>query len=121
MSEPTPSRAVLSTADFDLLREAVVHYIKTIENDPKSVKFAQLYHRLGSAARKKAAFDSVSFLGRKASPAGGCPSAGDTPERCPATRLTDRLRRISAGTGHRSPSESTHHAQRYRQEWPDRR
>ena len=52
MSEPLRSRAVLSTADFDLQREAVLHYLKIVENDPKSVKFAQLYHRLGSAAHK---------------------------------------------------------------------
>ena len=49
MSEPTRSRAVLSTADFELLREAVLHYLKVVENDPKSVQFANLYHRLGSA------------------------------------------------------------------------
>ncbi len=52
MAEPTRSRAVLSTADFELLREAVLHYLKAIENDPKSVKFANLYHRLGSAIGK---------------------------------------------------------------------
>lgn len=52
MSEPTRSRAVLSTADFELLREAVLFYLKAHEDDPKSVKFAQLYHRLGSAMGK---------------------------------------------------------------------
>ncbi len=52
MNEPHRARAVLSTADFDLLREAVLHYLKVIENDPKSTKYAQLYHRLGSAVHK---------------------------------------------------------------------
>lgn len=54
MAEPTRSRAVLSTSDFELLREAVLHYLKVVENDPKSIKFAQLYHRLGSAMGGKA-------------------------------------------------------------------
>ena len=53
MAEPTRSRAVLSTADFELLREAVLHYLKAVENDPKSIRFAQLYHRLGSAMGAK--------------------------------------------------------------------
>ena len=53
MAEPTRSRAVLSTADFELLREAVLHYLKVVENDPKSIRFAQLYHRLGSAMGAK--------------------------------------------------------------------
>ena len=49
MSEPTRSRAVLSNEDFKLLREAVLHYLKEIEDKPESVKFSNLYHRLGSA------------------------------------------------------------------------
>ncbi len=50
MSEPTRARAVLSTEDFKLIREAVLHYLKVIEDTPESVKFSNLYHRLGSAA-----------------------------------------------------------------------
>lgn len=49
MTEPTRSRAVLSNEDFKLLREAVLHYLKAIEDQPESVKFSNLYHRLGSA------------------------------------------------------------------------
>ena len=52
MSEPTPSRAVLSTQDFELLREAVLYYLKAIEDKPESIQFARLYHRLGSAMGK---------------------------------------------------------------------
>ena len=49
MTEPTRSRAVLSTEDFELLREAVLHYLKVVEDKPESIKFSRLYHRLGSA------------------------------------------------------------------------
>ena len=50
MPEPARSRAVLSNEDFKLLREAVLHYLRAIEDKPESVKFSNLYHRLGSAA-----------------------------------------------------------------------
>ena len=44
------SRAILSMADFDLLKEAVAAYIKVLpEGDPRSRQFSQLYHRLGRA------------------------------------------------------------------------
>jgi len=49
MAEPARARAVLSTEDFKLIREAVLHYLKAIEDQPESVKFSHLYHRLGSA------------------------------------------------------------------------
>jgi hypothetical protein len=49
MPEPARSRAVLSTEDFTLLREAVLHYLKVVEDTPDSIKFSRLYHRLGSA------------------------------------------------------------------------
>jgi hypothetical protein len=49
MTEPPRARAVLSTEDFKLLREAVLFYLKEIEDKPESVKFSHLYHRLGSA------------------------------------------------------------------------
>ena len=49
MSEPTRARAVLSNEDFKLLRQAVLHYLKEIQDSPESVKFSNLYHRLGSA------------------------------------------------------------------------
>lgn len=49
MTEPARSRAVLSNEDFKLLREAVLFYLKAIEDTPESVKYSNLYHRLGSA------------------------------------------------------------------------
>ena len=52
MPEPARSRAVLSNEDFRLLREAVAHYLTVIQDQPESKKFAQLYHRLGSAGPK---------------------------------------------------------------------
>jgi predicted Zn-dependent peptidase len=52
MSEPTRSRAVLSNEDFALLREAVLFYLKAHEDQPESIKFSRLYHRLGSAMPK---------------------------------------------------------------------
>ena len=50
MPEPARARAVLSNEDFKLLREAVLYYLKAIEDTPESTKFSNLYHRLGSAA-----------------------------------------------------------------------
>ena len=50
MAEPARARAVLSNEDFKLLREAVLYYLKAIEDTPESTKFSNLYHRLGSAA-----------------------------------------------------------------------
>ena len=41
------SRAVFSTDDFGLMKEAVAHYVKHIADDPRSSKFSNLYHRLG--------------------------------------------------------------------------
>jgi len=53
MSEPARARAVLSTDDFKLIKEAVLFYLKAHEDSPDSVKFSNLYHRLGSATRGK--------------------------------------------------------------------
>ena len=47
MSEPSRARAVFSTEDFRLLRNAVAHYARTNREDPDSVKYANLFHRLG--------------------------------------------------------------------------
>ncbi|WP_420383329.1 hypothetical protein [Novosphingobium sp.] len=49
MAEPQRARAVLSTEDFKLIREAVLSHLQKIEDTPESVKFSNLYHRLGSA------------------------------------------------------------------------
>jgi hypothetical protein len=45
--EPQRSRAVFSTEDFALLKEAVADYVKRRADDPRSSKFSNLYHRLG--------------------------------------------------------------------------
>ena len=46
-SEPQRSRAVFSTEDFGLMKEAIGDYIKKIADEPRSSKFSNLYHRLG--------------------------------------------------------------------------
>ena len=45
--EPARARAVFSTEDFGLLRNAVLHYLKANEDSPESIKYSNLYHRLG--------------------------------------------------------------------------
>ena len=45
--QPARSRAVFSTEDFALMKEAIAHYVKVIEDKPESSKFVNLYHRLG--------------------------------------------------------------------------
>ena len=47
MSEPQRSRAVFSSEDFTLIRKAIEHYLGTIQEQPESLKYASLYHRLG--------------------------------------------------------------------------
>lgn len=47
MNEPTPSRAVFSTEDFKLLRAAVAGHLQHVKDEPVSVKYANLYYRLG--------------------------------------------------------------------------
>ena len=47
MPAPTSARPVFSTEDFRLVRQAVVHYIRTAEGDAEMAKFSNLYHRLG--------------------------------------------------------------------------
>jgi len=46
-TEPRSARAVFSTEDFRLLRTAVAHYAREIRDDPDSIKYSNLYHRLG--------------------------------------------------------------------------
>jgi hypothetical protein len=50
MAEPQRSRAVFSTEDFRLIRNALVHYLKEVQGQPDAVKAANLYHRLGRVA-----------------------------------------------------------------------
>ncbi len=48
--EPQRARAVFSSEDFSLIREALGHYMREGQDRPESVKFAHLYHRLGRVA-----------------------------------------------------------------------
>ncbi|UZK65823.1 hypothetical protein [Sphingomonas sp. M1-B02] len=48
--EPQRSRAVFSTEDFRLIREAVGSHLQKIRDEPDSIKFSHLYHRLGRIA-----------------------------------------------------------------------
>jgi len=50
MSQPSAARATFSTEDFGLLREAVAAYVRQIGDDPRSVKYVSLHHRLGRTA-----------------------------------------------------------------------
>lgn len=45
--EPARARPIFSTEDFALLKAAVLTHLKTIEDSPDSVKYSNLYHRLG--------------------------------------------------------------------------
>jgi predicted Zn-dependent peptidase len=44
------SRAVFSTEDFTLIRTAIAHYLQEIQDQPESIKYANLYHRVGRVA-----------------------------------------------------------------------
>ena len=50
MREPQRVRAVFSTEDFRLIREAVGTHLTKIKDQPESTKYANLYHRLGRVA-----------------------------------------------------------------------
>lgn len=45
--EPQRSRAVFSTEDFRLMKTAIAEYIRRDPDAPESVKYSNLYHRLG--------------------------------------------------------------------------
>lgn len=45
--EPARARPVFSTEDFELLRTAVAAYLKQVQDEPDSVKYSNLYQRLG--------------------------------------------------------------------------
>lgn len=51
--QPTSARAVLSTRDFELIREAVMFYMTEHRGQPEADKFVHLYHRLGSAIPRR--------------------------------------------------------------------
>lgn len=48
--ERSRSRAVFSQQDFGLIRTAIAHYLKEVQDQPESIKYANLYHRLGRVA-----------------------------------------------------------------------
>lgn len=45
--EPARARAVFSTEDFQLLKAAVLTHLRTVADNPDSIKYSNLYHRLG--------------------------------------------------------------------------
>lgn len=45
--EPARARPVFSQEDAALIKTAVAHYLKEVQDSPESVKYANLYHRLG--------------------------------------------------------------------------
>ncbi len=47
MPEPAKARAVFSTEDFRLLKQAVQYYLQNNLDSPDSIKYSSLYHRLG--------------------------------------------------------------------------
>jgi hypothetical protein len=51
-NEPQPARAVFSSEDFTLIRTAVARYLQD-ENAPDTIKYANLYHRLGRMASSR--------------------------------------------------------------------
>ncbi|MBR0553346.1 hypothetical protein [Stakelama marina] len=50
VGEPGRARALLSTADFKLLRTALGEYAKQLEDEHELARVKALYHRLGSYA-----------------------------------------------------------------------
>lgn len=49
-SEPGRARALLSTADFRLLRTALTAYARTLDDREELARINALHHRLGSYA-----------------------------------------------------------------------
>jgi len=47
-TEPSRARALLSTADFQLLRTALTAYARTLDDRDELAKINALHHRLGS-------------------------------------------------------------------------
>ena len=45
--QPAQARPVFSTEDTKLLKAAVLHYLEEIKDSPESIKYSNLYHRLG--------------------------------------------------------------------------
>lgn len=45
--EPERSRAVFSQQDFKLIRTAISHYLKELDDQNEMRKYSNLHHRLG--------------------------------------------------------------------------
>lgn len=50
--EPARARPVFSTEDFSLLRTALLSHLQAVQDTPDSIKYSNLYHRLGRLAGK---------------------------------------------------------------------
>jgi hypothetical protein len=46
-SQSQRPRAVFSQEDFGLMRTAIEYYLQEVKDKPVSVKYSNLYHRLG--------------------------------------------------------------------------
>lgn len=44
---PERSRAVFSQQDFKLIRSAIAHYLKELDDKTEITKYTNLHHRLG--------------------------------------------------------------------------
>lgn len=44
---PSPVRPVFCKQDFPLLRKALMHYLRSMADDPDLERMGHLYHRLG--------------------------------------------------------------------------
>lgn len=47
--QPAEARPIFSSVDFQLLRTAVLAYIRQVQGTPASITYGNLYHRLGRA------------------------------------------------------------------------
>lgn len=48
--EPERARAVFAQEDLELIRVAIGHYLREVTDPATSVKYSNLYHRLGRIA-----------------------------------------------------------------------
>ncbi|MCO5154017.1 MULTISPECIES: hypothetical protein [unclassified Shinella] len=46
-THPQVARAVFANEDFNLIRTAILYYLDSIKDQPETVKYSNLYHRLG--------------------------------------------------------------------------
>lgn len=46
-TQPGPAAPVFCNRDFPLIRKALLHYLRSVPDDPDSAHMGALYHRLG--------------------------------------------------------------------------